>query len=212
MERFVFVGLRAALFMLIAFLLAWCAPPAYISQKHARYDFQTEGFLSPRILQTIGRHESDPGQTRQACLEQALDQAVRRAVRVFLHTHFELPPRAGGSGLGAAAGSAFERSYPFEFTERDHIRGLLDFDSLLRRSFLALQDSRLSTECTVVLRLEGQDLPAEIRKMAVSFRPEHIGQRRFSSPNFGKRSTKDNIYGGTDENTNQINPGQNEGR
>ena len=163
---------------IILFLGSACAPTPFIAQKHVRYDFTTEGFLSPHMLQTVGRGEGSERSSREQCLERALESAVRKAVRVMLHTKHEIPPDSGGSlRTGQPGGDAFERSYPFQFTQRDYVRGLIDYDSLLRQSYLALQDARSRTDCTVVLRLEGTDLPAKIRSIRLTFMPEGLRGR-----------------------------------
>lgn len=152
-----------------------CAPTPYIEQRHVRYNLTGEGFLSPNLLQTVGRHEAAERTSRQACLEGALDQAVRRALSVMLHTGHDIPPEGGRVGSTALGGAGeFERSYPFAFTERDYVRAMFDYESLLRRSYLALQDARSHTDCMVVLRIEGPDLPGQIRKVPRTFLPEGL--------------------------------------
>ena len=174
-----------------------CVPTPYVAQKHVRYDFRTEGFLSPHMLQTIGRAEGTEMGTRQHCLERALEIAVHKAVRVMLHTRYEIPPDSGVSTTpGQPAVDEFERSYPFRFTPRDYVRALYDYDSLLHRSYLALQDSRSRLDCTVVLRIEAQDLPAQIRSVRLTFVPEGLRGRAGQKYSGEKgKNEADRLYG-----------------
>ena len=153
--------------------LFFCTPSPYLVQKHAVYNFTDEGFLTPHLLQTIGRgslaEDQDIMTARRLCLEEALHQAVRHALSVFMHTYFEIEAvqsKLSGSGVSFAA------DYPSTFTERDYIRAEIDFRPLLKEGFIALQDARSREECTVVFRIRQDDIPHRIRNMKVTFRPE----------------------------------------
>ncbi len=162
--------------LLLAALALTCEPSPYIYHEHVVYNFSSEGFLAPDLLQTVGvapldrEREQAPGSARSACVKNATRAARRRALRVLLHTHFNLP----GSREEQAASQAgdLERDYPFPLTERDLIRGEIEFAGLLERGYIALQDLRAARECTIVFRIKGRDLPGEIRSTPVDFEPE----------------------------------------
>lgn len=158
--------------LVIALFFSYCRASDVIMREHVWYNFDTEGFLSPDVLQTIGRStlkdspRSLEGEKRH-CLERALHQAERRALTVFLHTYFNLPPRKGS--LTGQPGEAFRQDYPSPISERDYLRAEVDFKPLLDQGFIALQDSRSMEECTVVYRIVKDDLSREVRSMVVTF-------------------------------------------
>ena len=162
-----------------------CDPSPYIYHEHVLYNFSDEGFLAPGMLQTIGvaplerQKEDAPGVARSACVKRAARMARRRALRVVLHTRFDLP---GGQGPGGQTAQGLEQDYAFPLTERDYIRGEIAFAELLGRGYIALQDLRSARECSIVFRIKGDDLPGEIRSVAVSFRPEGRVRRSRITP------------------------------
>lgn len=161
----------------LAFVMSaglYCQPSAFVYHENVLYNFSSEGFLAPGMLQTMAtlpvEQEAAPSlaAARAVCVKEAAREARRRAVRVMLHTRFDLPGQAGGSP------GALESDYPFPLSERDYIRGEIAFDALLERGYIALQDLRLARECTIVFRIKGRDLPDEIRAVPVRFRPEGL--------------------------------------
>ncbi|MCB1324808.1 MAG: hypothetical protein H7A21_11470 [Spirochaetales bacterium] len=159
-----------------------CSASHFLVNEHVTYNFSDEGFLSDRMLQTIGTAVVDisvPGleNASRRCLDDALVRARERALRVMLHTRFGVP-----GNTGAAGGlSDFERDFPLEFSERDMIRGWIDFREILDRGFVVLKDNRSRESCLLVYRVQGEDLPAEFRAVPMSFQPETPGAGR-SSP------------------------------
>lgn len=145
-----------------------CTPSDVVFKKYAEHDFQTEGFLTRNILQTIGRAAMPEGQlshieARKQCLEKAYLEAEKKMLNVFLHTKLDIP---------SAAQSGFERDYPHPFTDRDLIRAYADFYPLLENAFIALQDTRSYRECTLVLRIRSENIPRHIRNIEMTFEPE----------------------------------------
>lgn len=164
---------RARLIFICVFCTAACAPSAAVKNRYVTYNFKDEGFLSPAMIQTLGKSAYAEGeQTIQAsrahCLARAEQEARRKLVRVLLHTRFDLKADTRGS----ATQGTFEKDYPAALSERDLLRAEVDFAEILSRSFVAVQDSRAAESCSVVLRLPGEDLPAEVRTLPVTFHLE----------------------------------------
>lgn len=160
---------RARLIFLCVCWVAACAPSAAVKNRYVTYNFKDEGYLSPAMIQTLGKSAYAEGeQTVQAsrahCLARAELAARKRLIRILLHTRFELKSDAKG-----AARDSFEKDYPAALSERDLLRAEVDFAEILSRSFIAVQDSRAAETCSVVLRLPGEDLPAEVRAIPVTF-------------------------------------------
>ena len=143
-----------------------CQTSSFLLYREVRYNFTSEGFLSPDLLQTIGKAhlpEDAAGRAaRRACRSEALAIAQRRMLRVFLHTRLRLRP---GFGSALGQGSSFERDYPVHFSPLELFEARIRFSELLRRSYIAVEDFRSKNTCLLVLRLSGNDLPAEIRNM-----------------------------------------------
>lgn len=159
-----------------------CTPPPFLVKKYAIYNFKDEGFLTPDILQTRGSAPRRPNEYgtvagKRACLQEALEEAYRHTLTVLLHTHFDIKPQSGGMAL---SGPGFRSDYPVVFTPRDFILARIDFEPLLKKGFIALQDATSEKECTVVFRIMDPDLPDRIRKMNVTFQPESLptGKRK----------------------------------
>ncbi len=169
---------RCKILLLLTLLAANCQPSSFLVKQNVTYNFTTEGFLSPNVLQTVGQAEIESrryGGSRAAhrlCLNTALRTAKERSLRVMLHTHFDVRPGQERSS-GVDSGD-FARDYPLDFSERDLIRAELDFRDLLEQGFIALQDNRSRASCSVVFRIEGEDLPAQIRSVSLTFRPENL--------------------------------------
>lgn len=104
--------------------------------------------------------------SRAHCLARAEEAARKKLLRILVHTRFDLRANAKGDK------DNFDRDYPAALTERDLLRAEVDFGELLSRSFVAVKDTRSLDSCSVVLRLPGEDLPAEVRRIPVTFRPE----------------------------------------
>ena len=169
------IGTGAAMAMGL-FSTLRCSPSPYLLNKHAVYNFTDQGFLTPDLLQTRGgaslpRH-ADIREARRICLERALHRAVRRALCVLLHTHFDIGVE--GSVRPNAVEGGFATDYPHPFTERDYIRAEIDFGPILRKGFIALQDLRSAQECTIVFRIMDSDLPGQIRGLKLTFTPEKL--------------------------------------
>ncbi|MEQ9365253.1 MAG: hypothetical protein RIF32_13485 [Leptospirales bacterium] len=156
-----------------------CQPSRFLEKRHVTYNFEEEGFLSNRVLQTIGQaglSETTYGTegARRLCLSAAEGVARERSLRVMLHTRLELSANQPAEiDFGSAT---FDRDYPLTFTARDMIRAEVDFRSILDRGFIALQENRGRDACSVVFRIESRsdaDLPAEIRAVRLSFQPEN---------------------------------------
>ncbi|MDH5655368.1 MAG: hypothetical protein OEZ34_05640 [Spirochaetia bacterium] len=155
--------------MMIFPFLTVCTPSDVIYKKHVVYNFTTEGFLSPGVLQTIGKAEVtrldaglDAGRTR--CLEEALFRAKNRAIRVMFHTNLDISGREGGFAV-----SDFDADYPVDFSERDYIRANVDFSEILNTGYIALQDSRSSSRCQIVFRIMDKSLIRKIKKVNLTF-------------------------------------------
>lgn len=160
--------------LILCLFLGACTPSAVVRNQYVTYNFKDEGFLSPALIQTLGQGGYASGeQTVQAarahCLSRAESAARRKLLRILVHTRFELKAPRGGD--------SFEKDYPAALSERDLLRAEADFAELLSRSFVAVQDARARDSCSVVLRLPGTDLPAEIRATEVTFRPESAGKK-----------------------------------
>lgn len=157
-----------------AFLLVSlaCTPSAFIQKDRVDYNFQDEGFLSPDMIQTIGKARVRGSEVKadELCAASALGQAKRKALSIFLHTKFKLPSRKRTFSL--QQGSTFPDDYPFPLTDRDYARAEVDFETLLNTGFIALQDTRQAETCTVVFRIRSDDLPGAVRRIQVTFRPE----------------------------------------
>lgn len=170
-------------FLILLFLSGViCTPPSFLLKKHAIYNFRDEGFLTPDILQTRGSAPRQPNEYgsvagRRVCLQEALEEAYRHALTVMLHTHFDIQPQSSGK---SPVGSGFGTDYPVTFTPRDLLLARIDFESLLKMGFIALQDATSEKECTIVFRIMASDLPDRIRKMEVTFQPESLpsGKKR----------------------------------
>lgn len=160
--------LLAALFALFA--LGRCTPSALIERKYVTYNFRDEGFLSPRMIQTVGKSNYASGEltveaARVHCSQNALYMARDRMLRVFIHTKFNL------KGQRATGTSGFDRDYPAALSERELLRAETDFGPLIDRGYIALQDVRAADSCSIVYRLEGEDLSKEIRSIETTFQP-----------------------------------------
>ncbi len=166
---------RISVWIVIVFAcstLPGCTPSALIQKDRVDFNFQDEGFLSPKVLQTVGKARVAGSEIRadEYCADQALAHAKRKALSAIIHTRFDLPSRK--KSISLQPGSAFTDDYPFPLTERDYARGLIDFDALIGSGYIALQDTRQAESCTVVFRIRSEDLPAAIRRIQVTFRPE----------------------------------------
>ncbi|MBL8022360.1 MAG: hypothetical protein JNM27_21970 [Leptospirales bacterium] len=163
--------LSLLLFVLVSLIvLSHCTPSALIERKYVTYNFRDEGFLSPRMIQTVGKSSYAPGEltveaSRVHCSQNALSVARDRMLRVFIHTKFNLKGK-GGSGT-----SGFDRDYPAAMSERELLRAETDFGPLIDRGYIALQDVRAADSCSIVYRLEGEDLSKEIRSVETTFQP-----------------------------------------
>jgi len=151
--------------------VAGCRPSEVIYKEHVIYNFTSEGFLMRDVLQTVGKAEVtrldaglDAGRSR--CLEEALYRARNRALRIMFHTNLDIP---GGNGQGITDTSSFNSDYPVEFSERDYIRANGDFSEILTKGYIALQDSRSSSNCMVVFRIMEKDLIDKIKKVNLTF-------------------------------------------
>lgn len=161
---------------IFAAALLGCTPSLLIQKDKVDFNFQDEGFLSPQLLQTVGKAKVAGSEVRadEYCADLALAQAKRKALTALVHTRFDLPSRKKTVSL--QPGSAFPDDYPFPLTERDYARASLDFDELLNTGYIALQDTRQVESCTVVFRIRSEDLPAAVRRVQVTFRPEKWGK------------------------------------
>ena len=159
-----------------ATILPGCRPSPYLTRKYAFYNFAREGFLSADIVQTIGQARIRPrGQggmreARRRCLEDALGHASQRMLSIMMHTYFDIKAGAPRAGMD----ENFASDYPRSFTGRDYIRAGIAFKPLLRKGFIALQDARSRENCTIVFRIIGSDMPAEIRSLKLKFKPEKL--------------------------------------
>jgi hypothetical protein len=154
--------------ILIFFFGAYCAPTEFIYKENVYHNFSEEGFLAADMVQTIGiagvtRHEAGLEAARTRCLEDAYLVARDRAVSIMLHTNLEIPPSSKyGSG-------DFESDYPFRFNQKELLLGAIDFEPILKEGFIAMQDSRSPTECTVVFRIRREKLADTIRFVTLTF-------------------------------------------
>lgn len=160
----------------VLLLGADCSPSEIIYKEHVIYNFTSEGFLMPDVLQTIGRADVtrldaglDAGRSR--CLEEALYIAKNRALRVMFHTNLDIPGR----------GETFDADYPVIFSEREYIRGNVDFSPVLAKGYIALQDSRSSSSCVVVFRIMEKDLIQNIKKVNLTFCVNYTGYKVLES-------------------------------
>ncbi|MCE9599723.1 MAG: hypothetical protein K8S54_17320 [Spirochaetia bacterium] len=158
------------LVLIALFACSCCTPSALIERKYVTYNFREEGFLSPRMIQTIGKSNYANGEltvdaSRFHCSQNALSMARDRMLRVMIHTKFSL------KGQKASGSSGFDRDYPVAFSGRDLMRAEADFGALLDRGYIALQDVRATDSCSIVYRLEGEDLSAEIKSVETTFQP-----------------------------------------
>lgn len=155
----------------IVSFLFMCTPSAVIHERGVKYNLIDEGFLDQNLLQVIGRAARPSDQSmqlsKQLCLKTAKDLAEEKALRVFLHTKFRLP-----SSYSQTRG--FDSDYGFPLTSRDLILARSTYSDLLARGYIALQDTRSKEECTLILRIEGSDLPYLIRNQEVNFTPEKM--------------------------------------
>ncbi len=208
---------QTAIAVLFACAVSACQASPFLEKRHVTYNFQDEGFLSNRVLQTIGRGQVEAGASwgtagaRRRCLTAATQAARERTLRVMLHTRLDLqgnqPDQAAElDGLG---GSSYARDYPLRFSPRDLLRAEVDFRALLDRGVIVLEENRERNSCSVVFRIEAltgapanlpQDLPAEIRAVRLSFAPRireqrasrqsgPAGQSRFGLPPVPESST-----------------------
>lgn len=168
---------RFRLPLVVLFASCSCAPSAFIQKDKVEYNFQDEGFLSPKVLQTVGKMKVTGAEIRsdEYCAELALAQAKKKALSAIVHTRFDLPSRK--KTFAFQPGSAFADDFPFPLTERDYARAGVDFDELLNTGYIALQDTRQVESCTVVFRIRSEDLPASIRRIQVTFRPEKLDKK-----------------------------------
>jgi hypothetical protein len=150
--------------VMTALICGSCKPSDVIYKEHVIYNFTSEGFLMHDVLQTIGKADVtrlDAGLEagRSRCLEEAFYIAKKKALRVMFHTKLNIP---GG-------GNTFDADYPVTFSEREYIRGNADFSPVLSKGYIALQDSRSSSNCLVVFRVMEKDLVKKIKKIDMSF-------------------------------------------
>jgi len=164
-------------------LLLQCTPSVVIERKYVTYNFSDEGFLSPGMIQTIGKSVYAKGEptldaSRLHCLENALVQAREKMLRIMVHTKFRL--KAGSGQL-----TGLEKDYPRPLSQRDMMRADADFGSLLDRGYIALQDVRSTDSCSIIYRLVGENLPEEIKSVETTFKPELLKNeaRRSSTRN-----------------------------
>lgn len=170
-------------FFLVGLAVSFCQTSGFLLYREVRYNFSSEGFLSPGLLQTIGKSEIEAeiptDRARKLCRNDARELAERRMLRVFLHTKFELRP---GSGDGSFGESDFERDYPVRFSPVEILEARSDFQALLGKSYIAVEDFRSRKNCLIVLRLAGTDLPSEIRATKSSYSPPRTRKVFQTSP------------------------------
>lgn len=171
----------ALLLFSAAAILQACAPSPFLLQKYAVYNFSDQGYLTPDLLQTIGRakaqdHPDGPAAARRLCLETALKQALQNTLSVLMHTHFDIQARTESTTIQR---NTFQGDYPFQFTDRDYTRAELDFRPLLKKGFIALQDARTAGNCTIVFRIAEANLPNKVRSMSLTFKPENFDDQDF---------------------------------
>jgi len=175
MKRIAFILLSHA----AVFSAGGCNPSEVIYKEHVVYNFTSEGFLMPDVLQAVGRADVtrldaglDAGRSR--CLEEALYNAKNRALRVMLHTNLYIP---GG-------GDSFDADYPVNFSEGEYIRANVDFSDILSKGYIALQDSRSSSSCFVVFRIMEKDLIKKIKRVDLTFCVNYVNYKIMGS--FGR--------------------------
>ena len=167
---------RLPTIVLCAGLLGACQASSFLYRNHVTYNFTDEGFLSTHVLQTIGESEIEPsayGTARddRLCANRALNRARERALVVILHTYYDIEPIRGSSGSST---NTYANDYPHEFRPSELIRAEVYFRPILERGFIALQDNRARKDCTVVFRIEGPNLPGEIRSLPVTYEPDSL--------------------------------------
>lgn len=155
--------------LIVTTIGASCTPSAVVYDRHVFYNFQDEGFLDRNTIQTIGRAEYPPGDigkeaADRICLERALDVARKRALSIILHTAFSIPGQPGTSTSGT-----FEQDYPRQFSEIDLIRAELSYAAIINPGFIALQDVRQEKKCSIIFRIEGNNLPSQIKSLKPGF-------------------------------------------
>ncbi len=153
--------LKLALFCL---MLCQCQPSAFLTKRYVDYNFTQEGFLSPYLLQSIGRASYQSAirgarADKALCLELARRKARRRMLRIMLHIRFVEASKLEGLRTTASVekgADALSIDYPFHFQARELAQAEIAFAALLRRAFTALEDSRRRGQCMLVYRLEAQ--------------------------------------------------------
>ena len=158
-------------FVVLCLFAPFCTPSALIEKKYATYNFTEEGFLSPRLIQTIGKSRYPVGSytidsSRMRCLENSLEMARERMLRIFVYTRFGLKARKTKDQR------TFDDDYPHALSARTLRRAEADFSVLLDRATIALQDARSQESCIVVYRLAGDSLPEEIKAVQTTFVPD----------------------------------------
>ncbi len=157
------------------FFLACTQNSAFLTKRYVDFNFTSEGFLSVSVLQTIGWAEYQStnrgtNHDKALCLRLAQHAARQRILRVMLHVRFDLPSNRTKDSPGP---KDFSTDYPLHFRQSDFLRAELKFSPILKRAFIALQDSRdhYKKKCMVVYRITGKHLANEIRQVPVDFKP-----------------------------------------
>ena len=172
---------KIELFSLALILLVFfgtCRQSEFLRKRYVDFNFIDEGFVSPSLLQTLGRasYKSEKGgsdKDEALCLKLAQRKARKRLLRVILHTHFRISSRNSFDkerGKPVREKTAFEKDYPFSFSDDELLQAELAFQPFLQRAFIALQDSRDPKQCMVLYRVTGENLPEEIQQMKPAFK------------------------------------------
>ncbi len=157
------------------FIFIFCQPSKFLQKRYADFNFTDEGFLTPHLLQTVGRvnYQSTLQNIRndkRLCLELAQREARDRLLRIMLHIKLDLHDNYKVNQIEAQSKLAVD--YPFIFQKSDLLQAELDFASLLNQAFIAIQDSRNSKECMVIYRIQEKQLVQKIRELSLTFYPK----------------------------------------
>lgn len=173
LARFLFV------FTLCGFAFLWtCRQSQFLRKRYIDFNFRDEGFLSPSLLQTLAYASYQSGKVgsrndERMCLELAQRKARKRLLRVILHLYFNIDSKSRLNkkmGEQSVTKHSFNTDYPFSFSADEFLRAELAFNPILRKAFIALQDSRDPKRCMIVYRVKAKDLSQEIQNLKVNFK------------------------------------------
>lgn len=106
--------------------------------------------------------------SKKNCQNTARLLAQKRILKVFLHTKYSIP----SNNAQSLNSNAFLADYPREFTNDEYLDAEIDFAELMSKAYIVLVDFRSKTQCKIILRISGIDLPYQIKNTKSKYNPD----------------------------------------